>query len=73
MVYATTGSLGVSNAVDWAIKSSLAHIIESCEPGIVLLSRGEGEMVEHTAQEVSDFGVAPAAVEANEHVGNDRY
>ncbi len=78
MVYATTGSLRCFECGGLGHKKFACPHNREREPGNSASVSGEGEMVEHTAQEeqagpseVSDFGVAPAAVEANEHVGND--
>ncbi len=80
MVYATTGSLRCFECGGLGHKKFACPHNREREPGnnVSASVSGEGEVAEHTAQdeqagssEVSDFGVAPSAVEANEHVGND--
>ncbi len=78
MVYATTGSLRCFECGGLGHKKFACPHNREREPGNSPSVSGEGEMVEHTAQEeqagpseVSNVGVAPSAVEANEHVGND--
>ncbi len=78
MVYSTTGSLRCFECGDLGHKKSACPHNREREPGNRPSVSGEGEVVEHTAQEelassseVSIYGLALSAMEANEHVVND--